>query len=138
MRNRCQIEPGWHAWMSYLVDKPPTEDAVLKPGQRSWELPVHRPNLTASRAAFKTYSTWVVLFLFLLDSGGACGVKTRFEGRRRWKWEGGERIDGWLGIKDYDFNCWCDWRKRGYLADGVCSYRVKPKTAAWEPVAAPR
>ena len=53
----AQIEPGWHAWMSYLVDKPPTEDAVLKTGQRSWEIPEHRPNLTASRAAFKTYST---------------------------------------------------------------------------------
>ncbi|KAI4131975.1 MAG: hypothetical protein LQ338_000959 [Usnochroma carphineum] len=52
-----QIEPGWHAWMSYLVDKPPTEDPVLRAGQRSWELPEHRPNLTASRAAFKTYST---------------------------------------------------------------------------------
>ena len=52
-----QIEPGWHAWMSYLVDKPPTEDPVLKTGQRSWEIPEHRPNLTASRAAFKTYST---------------------------------------------------------------------------------
>ncbi|KAI4103091.1 MAG: hypothetical protein L6R37_004045 [Teloschistes peruensis] len=68
----CQIEPGWHAWMSYLVDKPPTEDALLRTGQRVWELPEHRPNLTASRAAFRTYST------------------------------------------------------------------VKPKTAAWEPVAAPR
>ena len=53
----AQIEPGWHAWMSYLVDKPPTEDALLKTGQRSWEIPEHRPNLTASRAAFKTYST---------------------------------------------------------------------------------
>ncbi|KAL8780662.1 MAG: hypothetical protein Q9194_000765, partial [Teloschistes cf. exilis] len=53
----CQIEPGWHAWMSYLVDKPPTEDAVLRTGQRVWELPEHRPNLTASRAAFRTYST---------------------------------------------------------------------------------
>ena len=55
--NPDQIEPGWHAWMSYLVDKPPTEDPILKTGQRSWELPEHRPNLTASRAAFKTYST---------------------------------------------------------------------------------
>ncbi|KAL8710977.1 MAG: hypothetical protein Q9220_004576 [cf. Caloplaca sp. 1 TL-2023] len=52
-----QIEPGWHAWMSYLVDKPPSEDAVLRPGQRAWESSVHQPNLTASRAAFKTYST---------------------------------------------------------------------------------
>lgn len=55
--DRAQIEPGWHAWMSYMVDKPPVEDAVLKTGQRAWELPGHRPNLTASRAAFKTYST---------------------------------------------------------------------------------
>ncbi|KAL8817034.1 MAG: hypothetical protein Q9191_008223 [Dirinaria sp. TL-2023a] len=53
----AQIEPGWHAWMSYLVDKPPTEDAILRTQQRAWELPDHRPNLTASRAAFKTYST---------------------------------------------------------------------------------
>ncbi|KAL8771588.1 MAG: hypothetical protein Q9209_003031 [Squamulea sp. 1 TL-2023] len=67
-----KIEPGWHAWMSYIVDKPPTEDPVLRAGQRSWELPMHVPNMSASRAAFKTYST------------------------------------------------------------------VKPKTAAWEPVAAPR
>ncbi|KAL8907386.1 MAG: hypothetical protein Q9207_001436 [Kuettlingeria erythrocarpa] len=52
-----QIEPGWHAWMSYLVDKPPTEDPILRTGQRSWELPEHRENLTASRAAYKTYST---------------------------------------------------------------------------------
>ena len=54
---RGQIEPGWHAWMSYLVDKPPTEDAILRTQQRVWELPDHRPNLTASRAAYKTYST---------------------------------------------------------------------------------
>ncbi|KAL8973821.1 MAG: hypothetical protein Q9197_001928 [Variospora fuerteventurae] len=39
------------------LDKPPTEDAVLRTGQRTWELPEHRENLTASRAAFKTYST---------------------------------------------------------------------------------
>lgn len=53
----AQIEPGWHAWMSYLFDKPPSEDALLKTGQTSWEIPEHRPNLTASRAAYKTYST---------------------------------------------------------------------------------
>ena len=61
------MEPGWHAWMSYQLEKPPTEDAVLRPGQRSWELPEHRENLTASRAAFKTYSTLVAIpFLPLL------------------------------------------------------------------------
>ncbi|KAI9677491.1 MAG: hypothetical protein M1817_006445 [Caeruleum heppii] len=52
-----QIEPGWHAWMSYMVDKPPTEDPVIQTGVRPWELTEHRPNLTISRAAFKTYST---------------------------------------------------------------------------------
>ncbi|PQE22292.1 hypothetical protein CJF32_00004649 [Rutstroemia sp. NJR-2017a WRK4] len=51
------IEPGWHAWISYMVDKPPTEDPILRTGVRPWELPHHRPNLTASRAAYKTYST---------------------------------------------------------------------------------
>ena len=52
-----QIDPGWHAWMSYSVDKPPTEDPILKTNQRSWEIPEHRPNMTMSRGAFKTYST---------------------------------------------------------------------------------
>ncbi|KAM3081494.1 hypothetical protein ACMFMG_004951 [Clarireedia jacksonii] len=51
------IEPGWHAWISYMVDKPPTEDPILRTGVRPWELPDHRPNMTASRSAFKTYST---------------------------------------------------------------------------------
>ena len=32
---------------------------MLRTEQRSWELPDHRPNLTASRAAYKPYSTWV-------------------------------------------------------------------------------
>ncbi|KAG9236635.1 NADH-ubiquinone oxidoreductase subunit B17.2 [Amylocarpus encephaloides] len=52
-----QIEPGWHAWISYMVDKPPTQDALLETQVRAWELPEHRPNLTMSRSAFKTYST---------------------------------------------------------------------------------
>ncbi|KAI9807289.1 MAG: hypothetical protein M1833_000032 [Piccolia ochrophora] len=52
-----QIEPGWHLWMSYAVDKPPSEDPILQTGVRPWEIKEHRPNLTASRAAFKTYST---------------------------------------------------------------------------------
>lgn len=52
-----QMEPGWHAWMSYMVDKAPAEDPILKTGVRPWELKEHRPNFTQSRAAFKTYST---------------------------------------------------------------------------------
>ncbi|EAW12564.1 complex I NDUFA12 subunit family protein [Aspergillus clavatus NRRL 1] len=52
-----QIEPGWHAWLSYLVDVPPTQDKILQLGVRAWELPEHRPNPTLSRAAYKPYST---------------------------------------------------------------------------------
>lgn len=63
---RCQIEPGWHAWISYMVDKPPTEDPLLQTKVRPWELPDHRPTFTMSRGAFKTYSTWVITFLILL------------------------------------------------------------------------
>ncbi|TQS39169.1 hypothetical protein Golomagni_00311 [Golovinomyces magnicellulatus] len=40
-----------------MVDKPPTQDKLLQTKTRPWELPNHRPNPTASRAAFKTYST---------------------------------------------------------------------------------
>ena len=59
MKNSDQIEPGWHAWMSYLVDRPPSEDPVIRAGIRAWELPEHRVNFTASRAAYKPYSTSV-------------------------------------------------------------------------------
>ncbi|CAL3965790.1 unnamed protein product [Diplocarpon coronariae] len=51
------IEPGWHAWISYAVDKPPTEDPILQTKVRSWELPDHRPNFTMTRAAYRPYST---------------------------------------------------------------------------------
>lgn len=40
-----------------MVDAPPTVDRALQTGVRAWELPEHRPTLTLSRAAFKTYST---------------------------------------------------------------------------------
>ncbi|OOO05931.1 NADH:ubiquinone oxidoreductase 17.2 kD subunit [Aspergillus oryzae] len=52
-----QIEPGWHAWISYMVDQPPTADKIMQTGVRTWELSEHRPMLTLSRAAFKTYNT---------------------------------------------------------------------------------
>ncbi|KAJ5628675.1 hypothetical protein N7490_010903 [Penicillium lividum] len=54
-----QIEPGWHAWISYMVDTPPTADKLLQPGLRHYESSEHRPNLTQTRGAFKTYSTTV-------------------------------------------------------------------------------
>ncbi|KAI0426227.1 NADH:ubiquinone oxidoreductase 13.4kD subunit [Xylaria sp. FL1042] len=55
----AHIEPGWHAWISYLVDKPPTQDAVLQYKRRAWEDtdPKSIPNYTLSRGAYKPYST---------------------------------------------------------------------------------
>jgi len=77
---RSQIEPGWyaipnrghlqrmltsrlarHAWMSYMVDKPPTEDPLLRRQVRVWEPEAHRPVLTFTRSAYKPYNTWVTL-----------------------------------------------------------------------------
>ena len=52
-----QIEPGWHAWMSYMVHDPPNQDPILRTRQREWEPKDHKPNMTASRAAFRTYNT---------------------------------------------------------------------------------
>lgn len=52
-----QIEPGWHAWMSYMVDKAPSEDKLLQRSVRPWEPATHVPVLTASRSAFKTFNT---------------------------------------------------------------------------------
>lgn len=48
-----------HAWLSYMVDVPPTQDKILQTGLRAWELPEHRPNPTLSRGAYKPYSTLV-------------------------------------------------------------------------------
>jgi NADH:ubiquinone oxidoreductase subunit len=53
----AQIEPGWHAWISYSLDKPPTEDALIAVGLRKFEKPYATPNYTQTRGAFKTYST---------------------------------------------------------------------------------
>ncbi|GAB7360268.1 hypothetical protein MBLNU230_g8028t1 [Neophaeotheca triangularis] len=52
-----QIEPGWHAWMSYMVDKPPSEDPIMQRKIRAWEPTEHRPVLTGSRSDYKPYST---------------------------------------------------------------------------------
>ncbi|KAG6012211.1 hypothetical protein E4U54_007657 [Claviceps lovelessii] len=53
----AHIEPGWHAWMSYSLDKPPTEDPLIVVGLRKFEKPYPIPNYTQTRGAFKTYST---------------------------------------------------------------------------------
>lgn len=52
-----QIEPGWHGWISYMVDKPPTEDPVLRTGNNKWDLQKAVPNLTATSGNYITYST---------------------------------------------------------------------------------
>ncbi|POR31913.1 NADH:ubiquinone oxidoreductase kD subunit [Tolypocladium paradoxum] len=53
----AQIDPGWHAWISYSVDQPPTHDALMVAGTRLFEKPHAQPNYTQTRGAFKTYST---------------------------------------------------------------------------------
>lgn len=55
-----QIDPGWHAWMSYMIDKPPSEDALLKFGKRPWEKEHTQVNMTQSRSAYRPYSTCVL------------------------------------------------------------------------------
>jgi hypothetical protein len=72
---RSHIEPGWHAWISYMVDKPPTQDPILQTGVRPWELTEHRPNLSAGRAAYRTYSTYVLdYFCRAIFKGGSTGL----------------------------------------------------------------
>ena len=51
-------------WMSYAIDRPPSQDPIAKI-DRSWASPEHIPNTTLSRAAFKTYSTYVELIRHL-------------------------------------------------------------------------
>ncbi|KAI5790125.1 putative NADH-ubiquinone oxidoreductase subunit B17.2 [Geopyxis carbonaria] len=55
----AQVEPGWHAWLHYLADKPPGIDPVLQHERRPWEKKEHIPNLTFTRSAYKPYSTFV-------------------------------------------------------------------------------
>ena len=43
--------------MSYMVDKAPVDDKIMQRGVRHWEPSEHKPILTATRSAFKTYST---------------------------------------------------------------------------------
>ncbi|KAM7204738.1 putative nadh-ubiquinone oxidoreductase [Naviculisporaceae sp. PSN 640] len=51
-----QIDPLWHLWISYGTDTIPTQDLI---GQvpRSWASTKAIPNYTATRGAYKTYST---------------------------------------------------------------------------------
>ena len=48
----------WHAWLAYSIDTPPQNDPLtVTANARAWAAPEHRPNFTATRGAFKTYST---------------------------------------------------------------------------------
>ncbi|KAL1844690.1 hypothetical protein VTK73DRAFT_2018 [Phialemonium thermophilum] len=50
------VEPLWHFWLAHGVDTPPPQDPLTKTN-RTWASAEHIPNLTATRGAFKTYST---------------------------------------------------------------------------------
>ncbi|KAI2608199.1 NDUFA12-domain-containing protein [Hypoxylon fragiforme] len=54
-----QIEPGWHAWISYAVDKAPSQDPALAYSRRPWEDTDAKPiqNYTQTRGAYKPYNT---------------------------------------------------------------------------------
>ncbi|KAK2742311.1 hypothetical protein FQN57_005399 [Myotisia sp. PD_48] len=52
-----QIDVGWHSWLAYMVEKPPTQDPILQTAVRPWEIKEHLPNPTMSRAAYRPYST---------------------------------------------------------------------------------
>ena len=79
-----------HAWMSYMVDKPPTEDPLLMAGVRPWELPEHRPTLTATRAAYKPYSTLVKI----QDQGSETGRTKLIENFSRVR----PKLDPWMPV----------------------------------------
>ncbi|KAG5931155.1 hypothetical protein E4U59_000525 [Claviceps monticola] len=52
------IEPGWHAWMSYSLDKPPTEDPLIAVGMRKFEKPGPVGHYTQTHGgAFRPYNT---------------------------------------------------------------------------------
>jgi NADH:ubiquinone oxidoreductase subunit len=43
------IPPGWHGWMHYRTDVPPTKDGYVA---RNWEIP-HEQNLTGTALAYR-------------------------------------------------------------------------------------
>jgi len=51
-----QIEPLWHAWISYAVDTPPNQDPLYNRGTQKFPVK-NTPNQTAGPGAFKTYNT---------------------------------------------------------------------------------
>jgi len=44
-----QIPPGWHAWLHYITDVPPSEEEYTP---RAWQK-AHRPNMTGTYEAYR-------------------------------------------------------------------------------------
>lgn len=44
-----QIPPGWHAWLHYITDVPPSEEDYTP---RAWQK-AHRPNMTGTYEAYR-------------------------------------------------------------------------------------
>ncbi|TGZ83171.1 NADH:ubiquinone oxidoreductase 13.4kD subunit [Ascodesmis nigricans] len=53
------VEPGWHAWLHYLTDKPANVEPNMLHEVRPWEKPEPPINQTFTRAAYKPYSTTI-------------------------------------------------------------------------------
>lgn len=76
------IEPLWHLWISYGIDKPPTQDPLMQTN-RSWASPKHIPNYTATRGAYKPYNTWVFTHVHTRPQLTACGHCVQEEANSR-------------------------------------------------------
>ncbi|GMG28557.1 unnamed protein product [Ambrosiozyma monospora] len=56
-KDASQMEPGWHYWLAYGTDTPPS---ALKPEEKAIRhstLAVHQPNLTHTKGAYVPYNT---------------------------------------------------------------------------------
>ncbi|KAF3925898.1 hypothetical protein ABW20_dc0104828 [Dactylellina cionopaga] len=53
----AEIEPGWHAWMSYATDNLPSQSVIPNTGAEKWAGTPLQYNPTQSRGAYKPYST---------------------------------------------------------------------------------
>ncbi|KAF3919184.1 hypothetical protein AA313_de0207328 [Arthrobotrys entomopaga] len=52
----AEIEPQWHAWMSYAIDTPPSQSVIPNTGYERWGHNIGY-NPTQTRGAYKPYST---------------------------------------------------------------------------------
>ncbi|MGV1954922.1 NADH:ubiquinone oxidoreductase subunit NDUFA12 [Agrobacterium sp. 22-214-1] len=50
------IPPGWHGWMHYRTDVPPSQESYVA---RDWQKP-HQPNLTGSSKAYRPQGSLAV------------------------------------------------------------------------------